>query len=130
MNNDENTNPVYDSAYDDSNHASHSHTSNTAVGQRDLNSATIAKVAPVVMPVNSIINPKICSSCGFGSIDQDPKRQIETLIHCCECTRAFHPVCLNFTANMITSVQKYNWQCIECKSKSSLNTYTLLFKLI
>ena len=27
-----------------------------------------------------------------------------------------HPSCLQFTANMIISVKKYPWQCIECKS--------------
>ena len=27
-----------------------------------------------------------------------------------------HPSCLQFTPNMIISVQKYPWQCIECKS--------------
>ncbi len=27
-----------------------------------------------------------------------------------------HPTCLQFTANMIVSVKKYPWQCIECKS--------------
>lgn len=26
-----------------------------------------------------------------------------------------HPTCLQFTANMIVSVRKYRWQCIECK---------------
>jgi len=29
---------------------------------------------------------------------------------------AGHPSCLQFTANMIISVKKYPWQCIECKS--------------
>ena len=27
-----------------------------------------------------------------------------------------HPTCLQFTQNMIVSVKKYPWQCIECKS--------------
>lgn len=27
-----------------------------------------------------------------------------------------HPSCLQFTPNMIISVKKYPWQCIECKS--------------
>lgn len=29
---------------------------------------------------------------------------------------AGHPSCLQFTPNMIISVKKYPWQCIECKS--------------
>ena len=28
---------------------------------------------------------------------------------------AGHPTCLQFTDNMIVSVRKYPWQCIECK---------------
>jgi len=28
---------------------------------------------------------------------------------------AGHPSCLQFTPNMIISVRKYRWQCIECK---------------
>ena len=27
-----------------------------------------------------------------------------------------HPSCLQFTKNMMVSVRKYPWQCIECKS--------------
>ena len=27
-----------------------------------------------------------------------------------------HPTCLQFTANMLISVKKYPWQCIECKT--------------
>ncbi len=26
-----------------------------------------------------------------------------------------HPTCLQFTDNMLVSVRKYAWQCIECK---------------
>ena len=27
-----------------------------------------------------------------------------------------HPTCLQFTENMLISVKKYPWQCIECKT--------------
>lgn len=33
-----------------------------------------------------------------------------------------HPSCLQFTANMIISVRKYRWQCIECKCCSMCGT--------
>lgn len=33
-----------------------------------------------------------------------------------------HPTCLQFTANMIISVGKYRWQCIECKCCSICGT--------
>ena len=26
-----------------------------------------------------------------------------------------HPTCLQFTENMLISVKKYPWQCMECK---------------
>ena len=33
-----------------------------------------------------------------------------------------HPSCLQFTDNMIISVKKYRWQCIECKCCSVCGT--------
>ncbi|KAI4499141.1 hypothetical protein M0802_005724 [Mischocyttarus mexicanus] len=36
--------------------------------------------------------------------------------------RKGHPTCLQFTANMIVSVRKYRWQCIECKCCSICGT--------
>jgi hypothetical protein len=35
---------------------------------------------------------------------------------------AGHPSCLQFTPNMIISVRKYRWQCIECKCCSICGT--------
>ncbi|KAK7484664.1 hypothetical protein BaRGS_00024072 [Batillaria attramentaria] len=43
-------------------------------------------------------------------------RQAEELVSCSDCGRSGHPSCLQFTDNMIISVKKYPWQCIECKS--------------
>ncbi|XP_013421332.1 zinc finger protein DPF3-like [Lingula anatina] len=40
----------------------------------------------------------------------------EELVSCADCGRSGHPTCLQFTENMIVSVKKYPWQCIECKS--------------
>ncbi|ESP03156.1 hypothetical protein LOTGIDRAFT_148729, partial [Lottia gigantea] len=40
----------------------------------------------------------------------------EDLVSCSDCGRSGHPSCLQFTDNMIVSVKKYPWQCIECKS--------------
>jgi len=40
----------------------------------------------------------------------------EEMVSCAECGRAGHPTCLQFTDNMIVSVRKYPWQCIECKT--------------
>ena len=43
-------------------------------------------------------------------------QQPEELIGCSECGRSGHPTCLQFTDNMLVSVRKYPWQCIECKT--------------
>lgn len=41
--------------------------------------------------------------------------QSEKFIACFECTKSFHPTCLNFNAKMVQNVKKYSWLCIECK---------------
>ncbi|XP_020289473.1 zinc finger protein ubi-d4 A-like isoform X3 [Pseudomyrmex gracilis] len=46
----------------------------------------------------------------------------EELMSCSDCGRSGHPTCLQFTANMIVSVRKYRWQCIECKCCSICGT--------
>ncbi|XP_014238193.1 zinc finger protein DPF3-like [Trichogramma pretiosum] len=46
----------------------------------------------------------------------------EELVSCSDCGRSGHPTCLQFTANMIVSVRKYRWQCIECKCCSMCGT--------
>ncbi|CAG4938908.1 unnamed protein product [Colias eurytheme] len=33
-----------------------------------------------------------------------------------------HPTCLQFTKNMMVSMRKYRWQCIECKCCSVCGT--------
>ncbi|CAH0717755.1 unnamed protein product, partial [Brenthis ino] len=46
----------------------------------------------------------------------------EELVSCSDCGRSGHPTCLQFTVNMIVSVRKYRWQCIECKCCSVCGT--------
>lgn len=46
----------------------------------------------------------------------------EELVSCSDCGRSGHPTCLQFTKNMIISVRKYRWQCIECKYCSICGT--------
>lgn len=46
----------------------------------------------------------------------------EELVSCSDCGRSGHPTCLQFTENMIISVKKYRWQCIECKCCSICGT--------
>ncbi|GAB0092191.1 d4 [Sergentomyia squamirostris] len=46
----------------------------------------------------------------------------EELVSCSDCGRSGHPTCLQFTANMMISVKRYRWQCIECKYCSICGT--------
>ncbi|XP_073962811.1 LOW QUALITY PROTEIN: zinc finger protein ubi-d4-like [Choristoneura fumiferana] len=46
----------------------------------------------------------------------------EELVSCSDCGRSGHPTCLQFTKNMIVTVRKYRWQCIECKCCSVCGT--------
>ncbi|KAK3091631.1 hypothetical protein FSP39_021366 [Pinctada imbricata] len=57
-----------------------------------------------------------CDFCLGDSTENKKSNQPEELVSCSDCGRSGHPTCLQFTANMIISVKKYPWQCIECKS--------------
>ncbi|XP_038218636.1 zinc finger protein ubi-d4 [Zerene cesonia] len=46
----------------------------------------------------------------------------EELVSCSDCGRSGHPTCLQFTVNMMVSMRKYRWQCIECKCCSVCGT--------
>ena len=57
-----------------------------------------------------------CDFCLGDSSLNKKTLQPEELIGCSECGRSGHPTCLQFTENMLLSVRKYPWQCIECKT--------------
>ncbi|XP_033735985.1 LOW QUALITY PROTEIN: zinc finger protein DPF3-like [Pecten maximus] len=57
-----------------------------------------------------------CDFCLGDSLENKKSNQPEELVSCSDCGRSGHPTCLQFTVNMIVSVKKYPWQCIECKS--------------
>ncbi|XP_063883349.1 zinc finger protein ubi-d4-like isoform X7 [Scylla paramamosain] len=57
--------------------------------------------------------------CDFCLGDASENRKTgapESLVSCADCGRSGHPSCLQFTSNMMKSVVKYRWQCIECKT--------------
>jgi zinc finger protein ubi-d4 len=56
-----------------------------------------------------------CDFCLGDSTSNKKTGKAEELVSCAECGRSGHPSCLQFTENMIISVRKYPWQCIECK---------------
>lgn len=63
-----------------------------------------------------------CDFC-LGDAEINKKSgQPEELVSCSDCGRSGHPTCLQFTSNMIISVRKYRWQCIECKCCSVCGT--------
>jgi len=57
-----------------------------------------------------------CDFCLGDSSLNKKSSQAEEMVSCAECGRSGHPTCLQFTDNMIVSVRKYAWQCIECKT--------------
>lgn len=57
-----------------------------------------------------------CDFCLGLETDNKKTGEKEPLFSCADCGHSGHPSCLQFTPNMIISVQKYPWQCIECKS--------------
>lgn len=72
-----------------------------------------------------------CDFCLGDAKENKKTGTAEELVSCSDCGRSGHPTCLQFTENMIISVKKYRWQCIECKCCSlcgtSENDETLLF---
>lgn len=63
-----------------------------------------------------------CDFC-LGDSRENRKTNIpEDLVSCSDCGRSGHPTCLQFTPNMIVSVRRYRWQCIECKYCSICGT--------
>lgn len=63
-----------------------------------------------------------CDFC-LGDARENKKTMVpEDLVSCSDCGRSGHPSCLQFTPNMIISVKRYRWQCIECKYCSICGT--------
>lgn len=63
-----------------------------------------------------------CDFC-LGDARENRKTNMpEDLVSCSDCGRSGHPSCLQFTPNMIISVKRYRWQCIECKYCSICGT--------
>ena len=119
LNNDDNTNSVFESVYDDMN--SSSSIPHVVSSSSHLAGPSSNTHFPHLNHTNSMSNhgssSKQATNCG---VCYDHEARVNnngdlTFISCFECSKSFHPSCLNFTANMLQSVKKYNWQCIECK---------------
>ena len=85
-------------------------------------------------PKKSASPSNYCDFCLGDSTENKKTNEAEDLVSCSDCGRSGHPSCLQFTANMILSVKKYRWQCIECKScglcGTSDNDVCFVFKLV
>lgn len=65
-------------------------------------------------------NP-FCDFC-LGTVEKNRRTRLpEQLISCSKCGSSGHPSCLRFSENIMISVRKYDWQCIECKTCSTCN---------
>lgn len=59
---------------------------------------------------------RYCDFC-LGDVNENKRTgKPEDLVTCSDCGRSGHPTCLNFNQNIMLSIKKYNWQCVECKS--------------
>ncbi|KAG1651009.1 Zinc finger protein neuro-d4 [Nymphon striatum] len=73
-------------------------------GQRSASGKPLANPSPY------------CDFCLGDHSENKKTGRSEELVSCADCGRSGHPSCLQFTVNMVQSVKKYRWQCIECKS--------------
>lgn len=105
---DENTNSLFESAYDDN-------SSSLPVGSvASSNQNTNSNQPGFKTNVNG---PTKCGVC-FG-VETEPRGQTnlnDKFITCSECSKYFHQTsCLGFNPTIMESVKKYKWLCIECK---------------
>jgi len=82
----------------------------------DASNPAISAAQPNRGPDGKIKPSAYCDFClGDSSLNKKTGKP-EEMVSCAECGRSGHPTCLQFTENMIISVRKYAWQCIECKT--------------
>ncbi|XP_053686449.1 uncharacterized protein LOC128735988 [Sabethes cyaneus] len=79
-------------------------------------SITVPNASPIpFQEKNRALPSPYCDFCLGDARENKKTFEPEDLVSCSDCGRSGHPTCLQFTANMIISVRKYRWQCIECK---------------
>ena len=71
---------------------------------------------------NKLKRNPFCDFC-HGTADRNRRTRLpEDLVSCSSCGSSGHPSCLRFSDNIKLSVQRYDWQCIECKTCSTCHT--------
>jgi hypothetical protein len=92
----ENTNSVFESVYDDMN--SSSSLPQVSSQQASTNfSATLQ--ANNIHSINGKNAANRCGTCN-GTEQETRSGQHEAFVTCCECNKSFHPICLNFTRKL------------------------------
>uniref|UniRef100_A0A672GPE8 PHD finger protein 10 n=1 Tax=Salarias fasciatus TaxID=181472 RepID=A0A672GPE8_SALFA len=71
------------------------------------------KATPGYKP--KVIPNAICGICQKGK-EANKKGKPEALIHCSQCDNSGHPSCLDMTEELVSVIQTYRWQCMECKT--------------
>ncbi|XP_012546973.2 zinc finger protein ubi-d4 A isoform X2 [Bombyx mori] len=85
--------------------------------------ASASAVLPILKEPETKASPSpYCDFCLGDDRENRKTGTPEELVSCSDCGRSGHPTCLQFTVNMIVSVRKYRWQCIECKCCSVCGT--------
>nr|XP_018917462.1 PREDICTED: uncharacterized protein LOC109044279 [Bemisia tabaci] len=56
----------------------------------------------------------ICKICN-GNRNKNKRNVPEVLIQCAQCTGCCHPSCLDLAPEMVPHIQRYDWQCTDCK---------------
>ncbi|XP_073988570.1 double PHD fingers d4 isoform X6 [Rhodnius prolixus] len=105
-------------------------TANTPVATTMPEKISVPQAAPMpeqilIMEQNEkerAVPSPYCDFCLGDAVSNKKSGQPEELLSCSDCGRSGHPTCLQFTDNMIVSVRKYRWQCIECKCCSICGT--------
>lgn len=70
---------------------------------------------------NKLKHNMFCDFC-LGTAEKNRRTRLpEELISCSRCGSSGHPSCLRFSENILMSVRKYDWQCIDCKTCSNCN---------
>lgn len=73
-------------------------------------------VLPPPPPLQKMVTQK-CVLCNHPP--QPGRKGLDLLLICTDCKKGHHPECMNFTPSMTIAIQKYNWQCTDCKSCNS-----------
>ncbi|TNM90394.1 PHD finger protein 10 [Takifugu rubripes] len=62
-----------------------------------------------------VIPSAICGICQKGR-EANKRGRPEALIHCSQCDNSGHPSCLDMSGELVSVIQTYSWQCMECKT--------------